>query len=147
MMGLKNYTTTIDVQKTLGEITKILVKHGARQILQEYDQKGRVISLKFSIQIEGQDYFIKLPSNISKIFETLKKQRDKKEITGKIDMDKAEKVAWRIIKDWIDAQMAILETQMVVMEEIFLPYIIANNNQTFFEAFREKKLAINENNR
>jgi hypothetical protein len=49
-------------------------------------------------------------------------------------------VAWRIIKDWVEAQMAILESQMVQMEEIFLPYMVNRQGQTFFEAYQKKLL-------
>jgi hypothetical protein len=31
-MPIKNYTTTIDVNKTVGEIHKILIKHGAKKL-------------------------------------------------------------------------------------------------------------------
>jgi hypothetical protein len=36
--------------------------------------------------------------------------------------------------------MAILESQMVQLEEIFLPYMINNKGQTFFEAYQQKLL-------
>ena len=36
--------------------------------------------------------------------------------------------------------MAILETEMVKMEQIFLPYIIHPSGQTFFEVFEGRKL-------
>jgi hypothetical protein len=57
-----------------------------------------------------------------------------------IDYAQAERVAWRIIKDWVETQMAILESQMVQMEEIFLPYMVNRQGQTFFEAYQKKLL-------
>ena len=39
--------------------------------------------------------------------------------------EQARRVAWRILKDWIEAQIALLESGMVEMEEIFLPYMLA----------------------
>jgi hypothetical protein len=35
---LLNYTTTIDVHKTLGEIQKTLVSHGARKLMYDFDE-------------------------------------------------------------------------------------------------------------
>jgi len=56
------------------------------------------------------------------------------------DMDHARRVGWRIIKDWTDSQMAILETQMVKIQEIFLPYAYDMQNQeTFYEKLEKKK--------
>lgn len=40
-MAIKNYTSTVDVFTSLGEIQGALAGHGARQIMVEYDEKGR----------------------------------------------------------------------------------------------------------
>ena len=34
--------------------------------------------------------------------------------------DQAVRTAWRIVKDWVEAQMALVETQMVTTAEVFL---------------------------
>ena len=39
-------------------------------------------------------------------------------------------ITWRILKDWVEAQMALLETGMVTMDESFLPYMVSGG-QTF----------------
>ena len=49
--------------------------------------------------------------------------------------DQARRTAWRILKDWIQAQMALLETNMVEMEEIFPPYMLSGE-QTLYQALR-----------
>ena len=36
-MPLLNYTTKVDIYTTIGEIQGCLVKHGAREIMQDYD--------------------------------------------------------------------------------------------------------------
>jgi hypothetical protein len=33
-------------------------------------------------------------------------------------------VSWRLINDWVEAQMTIVETTMVQLEQVFLPYVI-----------------------
>jgi hypothetical protein len=60
----------------------------------------------------------------------------------KCDREQAERVAWRIVKDWVEAQMAILESEMVQMDEIFLPYMLNNQGHTVFEAYRDKQLLL-----
>lgn len=62
----------------------------------------------------------------------------------KCDREQAERVAWRIVKDWVEAQMAILESEMVHMDEIFLPYMVNNSGQTFFQAYRSNQLLLEE---
>jgi len=122
-MAILNYTTTIDVHKTLGEIQKCLVQHGAKQLLYNYNDNGQITSLCFKINTLHGEVSIKLPANIDAVYKVLQEQRKKGKIKINIDYDQATRVAWRIIKDWILAQMAILETNMVKTEEVFLPYI------------------------
>ncbi len=132
-MAIKNYTTTINANKTIGEIQELLRKHGATAIMTEYSN-GNVTGLSFKIMTPRGELGIRLPSNTDRVLQVLKNQR-KNNNQVKDTFDQANRVAWRIIKDWIDAQMAILETEMVEMEQIFLPYIINNKGQTVYEVF------------
>ncbi|GAI38310.1 unnamed protein product, partial [marine sediment metagenome] len=45
---------------------------------------------------------------------------------------------WRNIFHWVSAQLALLETEMVRMEEIFLPYVITGSGQTIYQVMAEK---------
>lgn len=132
-MAIKNYTTTINANKTIGEIQELLSKHGATAIMTEYSN-GNVTGLSFKIMTPRGEMGVRLPANTDRVLQVLRNQR-KKNNKVKDTMEQATKTAWRIIKDWIDAQMAILETEMVEMEEIFLPYIINNKGQTVYEVF------------
>lgn len=42
-------------------------------------------------------------------------------------------VAWANIKDWVEAQMALYETAMVSLPQIFLPFVTTKSGQTLFE--------------
>jgi hypothetical protein len=44
--------------------------------------------------------------------------------------DQAVRTAWRIVKDWVEAQMALVETQMVTTAEVFLPYAVMKDGRT-----------------
>ena len=50
----------------------------------------------------------------------------------------ATRVASRILKDWIEAQLALLHTGMVELEEIFLPYML-QGDQTLCQALQGNK--------
>lgn len=139
-MPLLNYTTSVNVHKTIGEIQKTLVSHGARKIMLDYDGNGRIQALCFSIQTPYGERGVRLPANVPKVYELLKRQKSAGKIKIRIDYDQAERVAWRILKDWVEAQMAILESEMVEFEEIFLPYMLNSQGQTFFEVYRQKAL-------
>lgn len=141
-MAIKNYTTTISVNKTIGEIQGILSKHGATAIMTEYDN-GNVTGLSFKIMTLRGELGIRLPSNTDRVLQVLKNQR-KNNNQVKDTFEQANKVAWRIIKDWVDAQMAILETEMVEMEQIFLPYVLNNKGKTLYQEFKENQLLLGE---
>ena len=134
-MPILNYTTKIDVYKTVGEIQGKLVKHGAKKILTDYDDNGRIVSLSFMIDTPSGIMPIRLPSNVDQVLKVLLKQK------VRCDREQAERVAWRIIKDWIEAQMAILESEMVSMDEIFLPYIV-QGERTVYQLFRDQQLRL-----
>lgn len=135
-MPLLNYTTKINVYTTLGEIQAQLVKHGARKIMQDYDDAGRLAALIFSIDTPAGLRAIRLPANVDAVHKVLTRQK------VKCDREQAERVAWRIVKDWVEAQMAILESEMVQMDEIFLPYMVNDQGQTLFAAYRNNQLRL-----
>ena len=43
------------------------------------------------------------------------------------------RVAWRILKDWVEAQMAIIEAEMASIEEVFLPYLLRGDHTLYQE--------------
>ncbi len=51
----------------------------------------------------------------------------------------AARVAWRIIKDWIEAQLALVEAEQVDMVEVFLPYAQVQGGRTVYEALTSGK--------
>lgn len=137
-MPIMNYTTKVDVFATLGEIQGQLVKHGAKKIMQDYDNDGHITALSFLIDTPNGPRGVKLPANVDAVWNVLAKQK------VKCDRDQAERVAWRIVKDWVAAQMAILESEMVQMDEIFLPYMLNDKGQTLFQCYRQNQLSIGE---
>ena len=56
--------------------------------------------------------------------------------------EQAERVAWRILKDWVEAQMALIDIEMARFEEVFLPYIQTNNGQTVYARLEEKQFLL-----
>lgn len=133
-MPLLNYTTKVNVFATLGEIQEILVKHGAKKIIQDYDDAGNIAALMFGIDTPAGLRGVRLPANVDAVHAVLAKQK------VKCDREQAERVAWRIVKDWVEAQMAILESEMVQLDQIFLPYMVNDKGQTVFEVYRENQL-------
>lgn len=146
-MALKNYSTSIDVDKTISEIEKILSSHGASDIWKQYDTAGNVICLNFAINTEFGKMPFKLPMDAQKVLQILSTEKKVGRARGLSkaeaeDINQARKVGWRIIKDWIDSQLALVEINLVKVEQVFLPYAYDPvKNQTLYETIRERKFA------
>lgn len=145
-MAILNYTTTVDAFKTVSEIEYILMKHKARSIMKDYDGES-IIGLSFLIDTGVRQVPVRLPVRIDECFEVLKKEKKNSSRSNiKATREQAERVAWRILKDWVEAQMALLDIQMVRFEEIFLPYIETQNGRTIYEQLEEKQFLLEEAN-
>ena len=141
-MAILNYTTTVDSFKTVSEIEHILVKHNAKSIMKNYDGES-ITGLSFLIDTGVQQIPVRLPVKVDECLEVLKKEKKNSPRSNiKATMEQAERVAWRILKDWVEAQMALLDIQMVRFEEIFLPYIETGNGQTIYERLEEKQFLL-----
>jgi hypothetical protein len=140
MSALLNYTTSIDAGKTVGEIQSKLAKAGAHQILHEYDGFGNVSALSFRINTRFGVMAFRLPANISAVEKILSDQYRQGRVSRKFTAtEQAMRVGWRILKDWIEAQLALIETGMVTVEQVFLPYAQNAEGQTIYEALLQKK--------
>lgn len=138
-MPLLNYTTEIPAEKSVSQIQAKLAKAGAFQILQEYQRgTGELIGLSFRIQTEFGNLVFELPARIDAVEKILNKGRHHR---YPVKREQATRVAWRILKDWVEAQLALIETGMVSVEQVFLPYAQTNTGETIYESIREKRFA------
>lgn len=139
-MPILNYTTSIDPHRTVGEIQKMLAAAGARGVGIEYDQAGDPIAVAFQLNVNGPLGY-RLPCRTDKVLTVLQRQHK----AGKIERryttkEHAQRVAWRIVKDWLEAQLAIIQSEMVEVTEVFMPYQLMANNQTMYEVMQHKLL-------
>jgi hypothetical protein len=136
-------TTRITVDKTSQEISILLARAGARAVLTEYDQNRKISALCFKMEVKGESIPFVLPVRVDPIFKHLQKKlslrcRNRKE---KELQSQAERVAWRQIFRWIEAQIALIETGMVKSDEVFMPYIQTGINETLYEKFAVKSFS------
>ena len=119
-MPILNYTTSIAVEKTVGEIQAKLARAGAQAVLTEYDSERVLCALSFRMVHQNTMVSFRLPAQLDKIYVLL--QRDDGVPRRLKTREQAARVAWRIIKDWVEAQLAIVEAEQAQMVEVFLPY-------------------------
>lgn len=136
-MALLNYTTEIDCDKSAAEISKCLATHGASAIMTEYDKEsGLVSALSFKIEGPHGPMGFRLPCDWRPVLKVLEQQK-KKQPRIRATREQAVRTAWRVVKDWVEAQMAFIETQMVTTEQVFLPYTVMKDGRTLSERMSE----------
>lgn len=133
-MSILNYTTTIAVDKTVSEIQKLLAGARAQAVLTEYDTEGVLTAISFRVMCPYGMMSFRLPANVDKIFAVVLR-------SGKIPKwnrtrEQASRVAWRIIKDWLEAQLALIQAEMVTLEQVFLPYAQNGAGVTVYESLQ-----------
>lgn len=143
-MAILNYTTKIAAEKTAREIQAKLVAAKASAVLMEYD--NQILSrLSFKIQTAHGEISVRLPANIEGVYKAI--QRSSKVPHRLKTREQASMVAWRIIKDWVEAQLAIIEAEVATFPQVFLPYMQNPEGKTMYEVFEQRGLPALEDNR
>ena len=67
-------------------------------------------------------------------------------VRANIDYSKeqAARVAWRCLKSWVEAQMALIQIGMATMDQVFLPYVLNDEGKTLYEVARDSKFLLKE---
>jgi hypothetical protein len=143
--SIRNYTSRQPVNLSIAKIQELLVANGAQAVLMNYEQgTGRIESLSFQISLEEKMLSFKLPVNWKKFQEVLQKDR----VYRCDDIDHIMRVAWKNMYDWVDIQMTMYRLKQAELVEIFLPYVIVNNQgDTLYKKFQENpKLLLGSGN-
>jgi len=137
-MAILNYTTEVSTEKTVGEIQSRLAKAKAQAVLTEYDGTGLITHLSFKVDTKHGIMAFRLPANIEAILKIIKNSA---KVPYRLKTrEQAARVAWRIIFRWVEAQLAIIETEMVTIDQVFLPYMQSGDGQTFYQSFEKHGL-------
>lgn len=134
-MPLLNYTTKISGDKSVAEISKALAKVGARRVMYEYDDNGSIVALSFEIMLQDTPIGFRLPTDWKPVLAVL--QKDVRVPRPLKTQEQALRVAWRITKDWVEAQAAYIETQMVTTAQVFLPYAVTKDGRSMYQYVAE----------
>ena len=140
-MPILNYTTTISPEKTVSEIQRCLVRIGAKAVLTEYDDDGILCALSFRIQ-HGQCLItFRMPARLDAIYKIL---YNDPEVPRKLKShEQSSRVAWRIMKNWTEAQAAIVEAEQAEVVEVFLPYAQdPNTGNTMYQQLKQSNFGL-----
>lgn len=137
-MAIKNYTSTVSVNQSMAEIQGALASHGARKIMVDFDEQGQPEGIAFGIETPGGPRAFNLPANVEGVRAVFAQQKVKPQ------EGQAERTAWRNIRDWVMAQMAIIEAGQVTVEEVFLPYLTDGRGRTLYQLYASGTLMLGD---
>ena len=143
---VKNYTSQVQADRSIQHIEKCLVKHGVKSLMRMYDNK-KLSGIAFIISVNGKDIPFKMPARIDRIEKQMRKAvlRPRDGTMERIG-EQAERTAWRLLSDWIDIQMSLIELDQVELIEVFLPYMYdVSKDETFYEKMKSSGFTLLEN--
>jgi len=152
-MFLKNYTSNVPVSQTIYRIQQVLIKCGASSITMEYGTTpGEVAAVHFTIPGATGNIKIRLPADKDKATDALWVDYvDGEKLTAdgarlawnprkkKIKADFHEqgaRTAWKIVQDWVEVQMSMIQMRQADTLQVFLPYVF-DGTRTYYQALKE----------
>lgn len=139
-MATLNYTTNVPVKKTVGEVQYLLADAGADAVAIRYAEK-KPVGVSFVLDTPAGQRTFDLPVNVAGVLKVLAEQVSRGSIKGHQPRggwatgDRAEMVAWRVLKDWLEAQLAIIEANMATLDQIMLPYLRVDHGVTLYNRY------------
>lgn len=130
-MAILNYTTKVKPEKTASQIQAILGKGGARAVMSEFEG-GEVSAIAFQLEINGQILSFRLPINIDGVLRALDRDCEPRYCSH----EQAARTAWRILKDWVEAQIALVDSNQADLAEVFLPHLQDGTGQTIYQKLK-----------
>jgi hypothetical protein len=133
-MSLYMETTKISATRTAQEIGSLLANSGATAVLTEYSKDRKICGLSFRLLVRDREIPFSLPVRVDPVYGYLQDQRTRNRYSKETeDREQAERIAWRQLLRWIQAQLAMINIGMVEAGEVFYPYIQVAPNQTLWE--------------
>lgn len=134
-MPILNYTTKVNAFRTVNEIQQILIGAKARAVLIEYDDEGVPTSISFKVDTKHGLMSFRMSSHADGVYAVMQNENvDKKYKT----LERSHWIAWRIVKDWIEAEMARINSGQAEMAEVFLAYAQNEAGTTIYDTLVDK---------
>ena len=134
-MAIANTYTKVAAAKSVTEIQQMLAEAGSTSVLVDYDD-GIPSAVAFQLPVRGQLVSYRLPATADGMLAAMK--ADTAVPRHLCKPEHAQKVAWRCVKDWIRAQLALVEAGQARLAEVMLPYAVTNTGRTLYQELEER---------
>jgi hypothetical protein len=152
-MFLKNYTSDVPVSQTIYRIEQVLIKCGVSGITKEYGPRGEIAAITFHIKLEAgrPPVTIRLPADKEAATKALWLNyadgdrltddgkrlawSSKKKKTYADFIEQGERTAWKLVQDWVEVQLSMIQMKQADFVQVFLPYVW-DGSRTFYDALK-----------
>jgi hypothetical protein len=139
-MPIMNYTTEIKVETSMGEVIGALTRRGVTRISTMFDEEGIPSGIAFTMKTDYGFREFELPVKTEGVLKVLARERTSSNKI-KATPEQAARVAWRIAKDWLLAQSALIDAELATLDEVMLPYMVGKGGKTVYSVIRAQGLA------
>lgn len=152
IMFLKNYTSDVPVAQTIHKIEQVLIRCGVSGITKEYGPGGSISAMIFHVPSPvGGSMAVRLPARVHEAQEALwldyvdgdklsadgqsllwnaRKKKSKKDF-----LEQGERTAWKLVQDWIEVQMSMVQMKQAEVLQVFMSYIW-DGKRTFYDQLK-----------
>jgi hypothetical protein len=152
--GPLKYTTSIPANQTIVECQSALAAAGAASVSVHFED-GQPAGLSFSLKTPHGPRNFTLPVNIDGMQAVLRKaakpggsldalHTTRAKLDHYVSREHAANVAWRVVKDWLEAVLALIAAGMSSIDEIMLPYLhiqIGGEEKVLWQHYRDQERA------
>lgn len=145
-MPLLNYTTEVAATRSINEIINLLNAGGAAAVMIENNGAREIEAISFQLDVApfGRVAY-RLPANVPAVILRVNQQIDwetknprrgkdrKIPLRFKNNKEQAERIAWRIVKDWLEAQLAINEVGSASLAQVMLAFSVDASGKTLYD--------------
>ena len=155
---LKNYTSDVPVSESIRRIEQVLLQCGVTGIMKDYGADQKITAITF--RVTGEDdrpWMIRLPAKekeaidalfliyadgdkISKDGQKIDDWSSRKRLQRKDFVAQGERTAWRIVKDWVEVQMSMIQLGQADLLQVFLAYAW-DGKRTYYQMLKESNYA------
>jgi hypothetical protein len=143
MNGPLNYTTQVAAGKTAHECLAVLGRYGARRAGLAYGRDKVPMGISFVLDTRwgerGYEIALNFDGTAQSLDRAYKDGRIERKYTGAAH---AQRVAWRVLKMWLESNLALVESGLAEAERVLFPYMLLAPDHTLFDEYDRQQPAI-----
>lgn len=132
-----NHTTSVGTERTVAEVHRMLADSGAAHVVTQYSG-GLPVGVTIVLGAGSGSRAFRLPVRPEAMGRLLRREWEAGRIRSTprggrealLSNAHAHRVAWRVVRDWLAAQLAIVAAEQAELEQVLLPYLLVDGDET-----------------